>query len=423
MPNPAARQSDLHVCNISDPVSPAVKGSCWKPDIPAVLVPHVGGPIIGGSPDVFIDKLPAARCGDKTLCIPVNRHDLIVTGPAEIKINGVLAAMVTSISWHTNTITTGSPSVNYGGAMVGATLGNAEASTAACKKAAESREKYQREAKAAKETEANTTRTPKSSDKFDQSQGKPNNCGQETVRQLCLQRCLKEGPASKACAACNYDEDQWYQRYLQDDEIKQGHKESNKDRVEKIRHANDERWRKIKDASPIWQKGGTVKASELPATWEAHQGQNFKLGHERTSVTIQLLPPDIDDPAQATSGKVGSYDNTRATMLKKWCGIDDARPGAADLFSVGDDVATGNDVAATVEVNTLYDEPDASGYHVVTVSQMEFGPDGKLKWVTLNDTSAKDGCGKRFSGSAFQNALAKGGGTTNVVPKGTTPST
>jgi len=398
MPNPAARQSDLHVCNISDLVSPAVKGACWKPDIPAVFVPHVGGPILGGSPDVFIDKLPAARCGDKTLCIPVSRHDLIVTGPAEIKINGVLAAMVTSVSWHTNTITTGSPSVNYGGAMAGATFGDAKASTAACKKAAESRENGQK-------------------------QGKPNNCGQETVRQLCLQRCLKEGPASKACAACNYDEDQWYQRYLEDDEIKQGHKESSKERLEKIRHANDERWRKIKDASPIWQKGGTVKASELPATWEAHQGQNFKLGHERTSVTIQPLPPDIDDPAQATSGKVASYDNTRATMLKKWCGIDDARPGAADLFSVADDVATGNDVAATVEVNTLYDEPDASGYHVVTVSQMEFDQDGKLKSVTLNDTSAKDGCGKRFSGSAFQKALAKGGGTTNVVPKGTTPST
>ena len=122
MPNPAARQSDLHVCNIIDTVSPFVKGSWCTSDTPAVLVPHVGGPIIGGSPDVFIDKLPAARCGDKTLCIPVSRHDLIVTGPAEIKINGVLAAMVTSVIWHTNTITTGSPSVNYGGAMVQQTI-------------------------------------------------------------------------------------------------------------------------------------------------------------------------------------------------------------------------------------------------------------------------------------------------------------
>ena len=47
---PAARLSDMHVC-------PMV----------TVVVPHVGGPIVGpGAPTVLIGGMPAARIGDMT---------------------------------------------------------------------------------------------------------------------------------------------------------------------------------------------------------------------------------------------------------------------------------------------------------------------------------------------------------------------
>ena len=59
---PAARLTDMHVC-------PMV----------TVLVPHVGGPIIGpGAPTVLIGGLPAARVSDMATC--VGPPDVIVLG-------------------------------------------------------------------------------------------------------------------------------------------------------------------------------------------------------------------------------------------------------------------------------------------------------------------------------------------------------
>jgi uncharacterized Zn-binding protein involved in type VI secretion len=59
---PAARLTDMHVC-------PMV----------TVLVPHVGGPIVGpGAPTVLIGGLPAARLSDMATC--VGPPDVIVMG-------------------------------------------------------------------------------------------------------------------------------------------------------------------------------------------------------------------------------------------------------------------------------------------------------------------------------------------------------
>jgi uncharacterized Zn-binding protein involved in type VI secretion len=70
---PAARITDMHTC-------PSATGP----------VPHVGGPIIGGSPNVFIGGLPAARVTDPVTC--VGPPDTIVVGSATVFINGLPAA-------------------------------------------------------------------------------------------------------------------------------------------------------------------------------------------------------------------------------------------------------------------------------------------------------------------------------------------
>ena len=59
---PAARLTDMHVC-------PMV----------TVLVPHVGGPIVGpGAPTVLIGGMPAARVTDMAVC--VGPPDVIILG-------------------------------------------------------------------------------------------------------------------------------------------------------------------------------------------------------------------------------------------------------------------------------------------------------------------------------------------------------
>ena len=51
---PAARISDMHTCPMVNPGP----------------VPHVGGPVSSGSPDVLIGYIPAARVGDSAVCVP-----------------------------------------------------------------------------------------------------------------------------------------------------------------------------------------------------------------------------------------------------------------------------------------------------------------------------------------------------------------
>ncbi|MDX5929287.1 PAAR domain-containing protein [Acidiphilium acidophilum] len=70
---PAARMTDMHTCPESD--GP---------------VPHVGGPILTGSPNVLIGGLPAARVTDKVTC--VGPPDMVAVGSPTVLINGLPAA-------------------------------------------------------------------------------------------------------------------------------------------------------------------------------------------------------------------------------------------------------------------------------------------------------------------------------------------
>jgi uncharacterized Zn-binding protein involved in type VI secretion len=93
MGQPAARLTDMHVC-------PMV----------TVLVPHVGGPIIGpGAPTVLIGGLPAARVGDMVTC--VGPPDVIALGSFTVLIGGQPAARMGDLTAHGGVIVLGYPTV------------------------------------------------------------------------------------------------------------------------------------------------------------------------------------------------------------------------------------------------------------------------------------------------------------------------
>lgn len=93
---PAARLTDMHVC-------PMV----------TVLVPHVGGPVVGpGCPTVLIGGMPAARVGD--MCVCVGPPDVIAMGAFTVLIGGMPAAQMGSITAHGGTIVLGCPTVLVG---------------------------------------------------------------------------------------------------------------------------------------------------------------------------------------------------------------------------------------------------------------------------------------------------------------------
>lgn len=96
MSKPAARQGDMHVC-------PMVDG----------LKPHVGGPIMVGSPNVLIGNMPAARVGDQATC--VGPPDVITMGSATVLINNQMAARMGDMTAHGGSIAAGFPQVLIGG--------------------------------------------------------------------------------------------------------------------------------------------------------------------------------------------------------------------------------------------------------------------------------------------------------------------
>mgnify|MGYP002721116445 FL=1 len=97
MPMPAARLTDMHVCPMVD-----------------VLVPHVGGPIIGpGAPTVMIGGLPAAVMGDSLTC--VGPPDTIIKGSATVMIGGKPAARMLDNCAHGGMIVLGCFTVMIGG--------------------------------------------------------------------------------------------------------------------------------------------------------------------------------------------------------------------------------------------------------------------------------------------------------------------
>jgi uncharacterized Zn-binding protein involved in type VI secretion len=96
MGQPAARLTDMHVC-------PMV----------TVLVPHVGGPIVGpGAPTVLIGGLPAARVADMAVC--VGPPDVIAMGAFTVLIGGMPAARMGDLTAHGGTIVLGCPTVLIG---------------------------------------------------------------------------------------------------------------------------------------------------------------------------------------------------------------------------------------------------------------------------------------------------------------------
>ena len=95
---PAATITHMHVCPKVIPGTPPI--------------PHVGGPIVVGSPNVLIGSLPAARKGDKLVC--VGPPDTISGGSSSVKINGKPAARLGDGTAHGGTIVVGNPTVLIG---------------------------------------------------------------------------------------------------------------------------------------------------------------------------------------------------------------------------------------------------------------------------------------------------------------------
>ncbi|MEP7111318.1 MAG: PAAR domain-containing protein [Ferruginibacter sp.] len=96
MGQPAARIGDMHIC-------PMI----------TVLVPHVGGPVVGpGVPTVLIGGMPSAVVGD--MCVCVGPPDVIAMGSATVLIGGKPAARMGDMSAHGGAIVLGCPTVLIG---------------------------------------------------------------------------------------------------------------------------------------------------------------------------------------------------------------------------------------------------------------------------------------------------------------------
>ena len=75
-------------------------------------VPHIGGPITQGSPNVFINDKPVATIG--SICTCIGPPDTIVTGNPTVLINGKAIACVGDMTAHGGIIISGSSNVIIG---------------------------------------------------------------------------------------------------------------------------------------------------------------------------------------------------------------------------------------------------------------------------------------------------------------------
>lgn len=96
MGSPASRITDMHIC----------------PKVNPGPVPHVGGPIAMGSPNVLIGSLPAARQGDMAIC--VGPPDKISAGSSNVLINGKQAVRIGDPTVHGGKVILGFPTVLIG---------------------------------------------------------------------------------------------------------------------------------------------------------------------------------------------------------------------------------------------------------------------------------------------------------------------
>jgi uncharacterized Zn-binding protein involved in type VI secretion len=97
MGQPAARVTDMHEC----------------PKVEPGPVPHVGGPILKGCPNVLIGKLLAARQTDQAFCVPGPAQ--IVKGSTTVNIGKLPAARIGDPTSHGGNIVAGLPTVLIGG--------------------------------------------------------------------------------------------------------------------------------------------------------------------------------------------------------------------------------------------------------------------------------------------------------------------
>lgn len=93
---PAARITDMHTCPM---VSPGP-------------VPHVGGPVIKGQPNVLTVMMPQARVSDQCVC--VGPPDVIAKGSLTVLVGSMPAARIGDLTVHGGTIVTGAPTVLIG---------------------------------------------------------------------------------------------------------------------------------------------------------------------------------------------------------------------------------------------------------------------------------------------------------------------
>lgn len=100
MGKPAARIGDHHTCPMKE-----------------VTALHEGGPILEGSPNVFIGGLPAARVGDKVHCN--GSVDVIIEGEPTVFINGRPAARMGDKTAHGGVIVGGCATVSIGTSALG----------------------------------------------------------------------------------------------------------------------------------------------------------------------------------------------------------------------------------------------------------------------------------------------------------------
>lgn len=96
MGQPAARISDMHTCPM---VSPGP-------------VPHVGGPIVKGAPNVLTCGMPQSRVSDLATC--VGPPDVIVKGSATVLVGSLPAARLGDNTAHGGVIVSGAPTVLIG---------------------------------------------------------------------------------------------------------------------------------------------------------------------------------------------------------------------------------------------------------------------------------------------------------------------
>jgi uncharacterized Zn-binding protein involved in type VI secretion len=83
-------------------------------------VPHVGGPVLAGDPTVLIGFQPAARAGDKMVC--VGPPDSIQSGESSVLIGGKDAARMGDPTAHGGVVVVGCPTVMVGSPAQAAAL-------------------------------------------------------------------------------------------------------------------------------------------------------------------------------------------------------------------------------------------------------------------------------------------------------------